>query len=100
MSSATVDIGTLITSTPGVNGGRPCIAGTATSVQRISILYNHFGMTPGEIHEQLPHVELAQIFAALTYYFANRDAIDARIEEDERESARLAEEDRLSKLAG
>ena len=95
-----VDIGTLITSTPGVNGGRPCITGTATSVQRISILYNHFGMTAEEIDAQLPHIDIKQIFAALTYYFANREAIDARIEDDERESARLAEEDRLSRLTG
>lgn len=85
MSSAIVDIGTLITSTPGVNGRRPCIAGTATSVQSNSTLYNHFGMTAEEIDAELPHIDLKQIFAALTYYFANRAAIKSRIEEDERE---------------
>ncbi len=99
MSTSIVDIGTLITSTPGVNGGRPCIAGTRSSVQRISILYRQCESVE-ELIAELPHLEPKQIFAALAYYFANQDAIEAQIAEDDREGLRLAEEDRIRKLAG
>lgn len=94
-----VDIGTLITSTPEIRGGRPCIAGTGTSVQYVSILYNR-SRNVEELLAALAHLEPKLIFAALTYYFANRDAIEAQVDEDEREGLRLGEEDRLRKLAG
>jgi uncharacterized protein (DUF433 family) len=99
MSTTIVDIGTLVTSTPGVNGGRPCVAGTRSSVQRISILYKEFGSVE-TLFAELPHLEPKQILAALTYYFANQAAIDAQIAEDNEEGLRLAEEDRLRRLAG
>ncbi len=92
-----VDIGTLITSMPGIRGGRPCVVGTGTSVQRISILYNQ-GLSAEQIATELPHIEPKYVFAALAFYFANRDAIERQIDEDQRESFRLAEEDRLRRL--
>ena len=90
-STALVDIGTLITSTRGVNGGRPCVAGTGTSVQHISVLYR-LGMSAEEIVAELPHIEQKYIFAALTYYFANREAIDRQAADDEELGLRLARE--------
>ena len=90
---AFVDIGTLVTSSPSIRGGRPCIAGTGTSVQRIALMFNQ-GLPAEEIAAQLPHIEPKFIFAALAYYFAKRDAIDAQIENDEREGEQLGREDR------
>ncbi|MCL1464719.1 DUF433 domain-containing protein [Argonema galeatum] len=77
MSSA-IDIGTLIVQTPGTCGGRPRIGGTRISVQNIAIDYKA-GMTPEEITDARPHLTLAQVYAALAYYHANRDVIEADI---------------------
>ena len=86
---AEVDIGTLIRSSPEVNGGRPCIAGTGTSVQHISVLFNG-GMSASEIAVELPHIPSEGIYAALAYYVANREAVDSSLAEDERIGARLS----------
>jgi uncharacterized protein (DUF433 family) len=70
------DIGTLIASKPGVNGGRPCIAGTGTSVRCIAV-YDKQGYSPEEIVADRPYLTLAQVHAALAYYWANKAEIDA-----------------------
>lgn len=73
-----VDIGTLIVRTPGTCGGRPRIAGTRMSVRSIAIDYKA-GMTPEKIAEEFPHLTLAQIYAGLAYYHANKDEVEAEI---------------------
>lgn len=78
--TTTIDIGTMIVSTPGTCGGRPRIAGTRMSVQNIAIDYNA-GMSPKEIVSEFPHLTLAQVYAALAYYHANKDRIEADIAE-------------------
>ena len=83
------DIGTLITRTPGVCGGRPHIAGTGVSVRRIAGWYK-MGQTPEEIADQYGHLSLAQVYAALAYYHANRDEIDAELATEGAEYGRLA----------
>ena len=83
------DIGALIAQTFGVCGGRPCIAGTGVSVRRIAGWYKQ-GLTPEEIGDQYGHLTLTQVFAALTYYHANRDEIDAELAEEDAEYDRLA----------
>ncbi|MBE9121027.1 DUF433 domain-containing protein [Tychonema sp. LEGE 07199] len=86
-----VDIGTLIVSTPGTCGGRPRIAGTRMSVQSIAIDYKA-GMTPEKIAEEFPHLTLSQIYAALAYYYANQNQIDADIAAENAEWERLEAE--------
>jgi uncharacterized protein (DUF433 family) len=82
--AALVDIGGMIVSTPGVNGGRPCIAGTGISVGAIGLLWQE-PLTPQEIVAAVyPHLTLAQVYAALAFYHLNREAIDAEIEADVR----------------
>lgn len=90
------DIGTFITQTPGVCGGRPCIAGTGVSVRRIVGWYK-MGETPEEIVTQIPHFTLAQVHAALTYYHANQDAMDAAMAAEEAEYDRLEQAHRESR---
>lgn len=80
-ATANVDIGSLIRSTPGVNGSRPCIAGTGISVLQVAALFNS-GLTPDEIQAEYPHVSVASVYAAITYYMANREAIDAELREE------------------
>jgi len=79
--SALIDIGTLITQTPGIHGGRPIIAGTGVTVQRIAAWYK-LGYSPEEIARKIDHLSLAQIYAALAYYYANRETIDADIADE------------------
>ncbi len=73
--SAVTDIGTLIVRSPDIRGNRPRIAGTGVTVRRIVSWYQ-LGMSPEEIVAEIPHLNLAQVYAALTYYHANREEID------------------------
>lgn len=75
------EIGTLLDRDPRIRGGRPKIAGTGITVMRI-VIYYQSGMTPDEISQVYPHVNLAQVHAALAYYHANRQEIDSDIAED------------------
>jgi uncharacterized protein (DUF433 family) len=86
--AATTDIGTLITRSPTIRGGRPRIAGTGVTVQRI-VGWRRQGLSPEEIVEQIPHLTLAQVYAALAYYHANQDEIDRWIARDDAEAAQL-----------
>ena len=45
---------------------------------------------PEEIAEQYPHINLAQIYAALAYYHVKRDEIDRELEAETAEFQRLA----------
>jgi uncharacterized protein (DUF433 family) len=77
-----VDISTLLHSKPGVNGGRVCLAGTGLSVRAIASVYNE-GLTAEEIlRDVYTHVDLPRIYAAITYYLANKAAVDADLAAD------------------
>lgn len=90
------DIGTLITQTPGICGGRPRIAGTGVSVRTVAGWYKT-GMTPEEIATEIPHLTLAQVHAALTYYHVNRDQMDADMAAERVEAERLEREHRAAR---
>lgn len=83
------DIGSLISRNPAIRGGRPCIAGTGVSVRRIAVWHN-MGESPEEIANNFGYLSLAQVHAALAYYYANKAEIDADLEAEEREYDRLA----------
>lgn len=84
-----VDIGTLIERRPEIRGGRPIIAGTATSVRRIAVLYKE-GLNAEAIVERMGDITLAQVYAALTYYHANREEIEEDLAAEAAEYWRLA----------
>jgi uncharacterized protein (DUF433 family) len=84
-------IGTLIVQDPEVRNGRPILAGTGVTVHSIVIRYKR-GLTPEEIADQFGHLSLAQVYAALAYYHANRKEIETDLAEDEALYDRLAEE--------
>lgn len=56
---------------PGVCGGRPCIAGHRIRVQDIVVLHEMRAMSPTEIIAQYPGTTLADVHAALVYYYDN-----------------------------
>lgn len=68
----------------GVQGGRPVIKGTRTPVKSI-VIYHRMGSIPEEIQIKLPHLSLAQIYDALSYYYDFKDEIDNDIDADSEE---------------
>ena len=50
-------------------GGKPIIVGTRMRVSQIAIEYEQMGMSPDEIVVAHPHLTLAQVHAALSYYY-------------------------------
>lgn len=90
-ASTTVEIGSLITRTPGICGGRPRIAGTGMSVRRVVIWYK-LGLMPEEIADRIGHLSLAQVHAALAYYHANREEIETALAAESTKADRLEQE--------
>ena len=68
--------------TPGIAGGKPRIAGRRITVRNIVIWHEHLGQSADEISaaHDLP---LADVYAALAYYFDHRPDIDSSIRADE-----------------
>lgn len=73
----------LIVSNPKIRSGRPIIAGTTMRVQDIAIGFVHKGYSVDDLLSHYPHLNQAQIHAALAYYFAHQSEIDQQIEADE-----------------
>jgi uncharacterized protein (DUF433 family) len=59
--------------------GEPIIEGTRTPVRAIVELWR-LGSLPEEIPGHLPHLTLAQVFDALSYYSEHQDEINEFIE--------------------
>jgi uncharacterized protein (DUF433 family) len=79
-----------ITKTPGVCGGRACIAGHRIRVMDIVVCHEMRGMSPAEIVYQYPGITIADVHSALAYYFDNVEEIRNEFRKDE-EWARWAE---------
>jgi uncharacterized protein (DUF433 family) len=60
-------------------GGEPIIRGTRTPVRAVVETWR-LGVAPEEIPVGLPHLNLAQVFDALSYYSEHQDEINAYIE--------------------
>lgn len=65
-----------IEKTPGVCGGRARIAGHRVRVQDIVTWHEKRGYSPDEIVDMFPGISLADVYAALAYYFDNRQEIE------------------------
>jgi uncharacterized protein (DUF433 family) len=93
------NIGTLIVNTPGVVGGRPRIDGTRVTVRSVAVCYRQ-GLMPEEIVQQYERLTIAQVYAALAYYHANREEIEADIAaENALDEQAIPERQQLSKNA-
>jgi len=68
--------------TPGVARGKPRIAGHRITVQNIVIWHERIGMDADEIATTYG-LELADVYAALAYYYDHRAEIDNAIRADE-----------------
>lgn len=64
---------------PDILSGEPIITGTRTSVRAIVGLWR-LGIMPEEILNHLPHLTLAQVFDALSFYLDHQTEINEYID--------------------
>ena len=74
--------------TPGICGGKPRIAGHRITVANIALWHERFGKSADEIASD-HDLTMADVHAALAYYFDHRGEIDQSIEEGESFAAAL-----------
>ncbi|MFB0533459.1 MAG: DUF433 domain-containing protein [Anaerolineae bacterium] len=67
---------------PDVRGDRPHIAGTRITVANVVIMHLRLGQSLEEIAGKYD-LDLADVYAALAYYYDHRSEIDESIEADE-----------------
>ncbi len=78
----------MIEQTPGVCGGRPCVAGTRVPIHRIAGYYR-LGYSPEEILSLLNSLSLPQVYAALAHALANPAEIEQALREEDEAANRL-----------
>ena len=60
-------------------GGSPRIEGSRIPVRTIAVYVLHHGTAPEALLGYYPQLSLAAIYDALSYYYDNREEIDAEI---------------------
>jgi uncharacterized protein (DUF433 family) len=88
-----------IVKTPGICGGKACISGHRIRVLDIVVWNQMRGYSPDEIVAMFPGISLADVHAALTYYFDNRAEIDEEFASDEKTAKELLSK-HPSKISG
>ncbi|MCL4255532.1 MAG: DUF433 domain-containing protein [Anaerolineae bacterium] len=88
-----VSIHNLIITNPQLRGGRPIISGTTIRVMDVAALMLYHGRTPNDIAVNYK-ITLAQVHAALAYYYANKTEIDADLQRED-DIIREAKENRF-----
>lgn len=71
----------LLVSKPGYRQGRPCLRGTGITVHSVAAAHL-MGYSAEEICAQNPDLDPSLFYAALAYYFANKEQIEADLEQD------------------
>src|SRR5207244_2230923 len=72
-----------VVSTPGVCGGRPCIAGSRIRVQDIYVWHELQGRSPDEIVSAFGQLTLADVYGALAYFWDHRDEILEQMKQED-----------------
>jgi uncharacterized protein (DUF433 family) len=67
----------------GPNGPKARIVGSRIRVQDVVIWHEKLGMSPDEIVHQYPTITLADVHAALAYYWDHRDDIERTIADED-----------------
>jgi len=81
----------LISINPDVRNGRPCIAGTGLRVTDVVMAHLFHQRTPGEIASDYD-ISMAEVHAALSYYYQHKDALDRDIRQQIATAERYKEE--------
>jgi uncharacterized protein (DUF433 family) len=76
-----VELDSMITWTPGILGGKPCLRGHRIGVHRVAGWWI-LGLTFEEIGERLSALTPAEIHVALAYYHLHRQEIESYLDEE------------------
>lgn len=68
---------------PAAGGPKPRIVGHRIRVQDVAIWHEKLGMSPDEIVHNHPTITLADVHAALAYYWDHREDIERTIAEEQ-----------------
>ena len=94
---ATTTVYSHVTKDPQVCGGKACVDGTRIRVLDLVCLMRQ-GLSPQGMISAYPSLNLAQVYAALSYYHENAQEIDSDLERD-REAADRIEANRADFLS-
>jgi uncharacterized protein (DUF433 family) len=78
-----VCLDSLIESIPGVYGGRPRLKNGGLPIIQLVAEY-HAGRRVPDFQRAYPFLDEASIYAGIAYYLANKEALDAELEERNR----------------
>lgn len=81
-----------ITQKEGTCGGKPIITGTRIKVSHIVLYHNDMGYTPERIQAMFPHLTLAQVYDALSYYYDHQEEMDEQMAEENRMAENMERE--------
>jgi len=88
MATTATSVYSHITKNPKVRCGKPCIEGTRVAVEDI-VFYFQRGYPAERIQEEFTQLNLAKVYAALSYYHERKDEIDASIQAKEGTTEKL-----------
>lgn len=66
----------------GICGGQPRIVGTRLKIQQIVLEYERLGWSPDQTCDAHQGITLAQVHAAISYYYDHKEEMDKSIRED------------------
>jgi len=89
-SPARVDIGRYLYSDPAFRDGKVCLTGTGTSLFALVAAYRE-RLNAGDVAREYAHIPRDQVEAAIAYYLANQQGIDAEMRREAEEEERLYE---------
>lgn len=69
--------------TPGVCGGKPRVAGTRIRVQDVYVWHELQGKSADAIVADFPQLQVADVYAALAYFWDHRAEIEQQMRADE-----------------
>jgi uncharacterized protein (DUF433 family) len=87
-SGTAIDLSGFLASDPSVYGGWVTLADRRLPVARIGLMHTREGVSAAELARRW-NLSMAQVHAALCYFFANREEIERQVTEYDAESDRL-----------
>ena len=69
--------------TPGICGGKPRIAGSRIRVQDVYVWHELQGKNADAIVAEYPQLTVADVYAALTYFWDHRDELEQQMKAEE-----------------